>query len=265
MLNQPGKPANCPVVSRPVRSSSASSMLSTSAPVPGMPASAGRTGRKPRTGNRPGTTIEAAGKICLSMGEQWTAMHLMEVVLLGELGPSAYSDLWTGTGDWSSPEVTAALVTYSDVLDHVNSDASGLTWQDAAQLVANGDAAFNIMGDWVDGDYVAKGFTDYGWAPVPGTDGLYIALSDTFGLPKGAKNAELTKRFLGVLGSKEGQETFNKLKGSICARTDCDYSDFDAYLQSSAADWQVDTILPSVAHGAAASEGSRGRPRNTTP
>ncbi|HLF36293.1 MAG TPA: ABC transporter substrate-binding protein, partial [Anaerolineales bacterium] len=27
-------------------------------------------------------TIEAAGKICLSMGEQWTAMHLMEVVLL---------------------------------------------------------------------------------------------------------------------------------------------------------------------------------------
>jgi glucose/mannose transport system substrate-binding protein len=58
-----------------------------------------------------------------------------------------------------------------------------------------------------------------------------------------------------VLGSKQGQETFNKLKGSICARTDCDYSAFDAYLQSSAADWQTDAILPSVVHGAAASEG----------
>ena len=31
--------------------------------------------------------IEAKGKICLSMGETWTAQHLMEVVLLGSLGP----------------------------------------------------------------------------------------------------------------------------------------------------------------------------------
>jgi glucose/mannose transport system substrate-binding protein len=58
-----------------------------------------------------------------------------------------------------------------------------------------------------------------------------------------------------VLGSKKGQEAFNILKGSICARKDCDYSKFDAYLQSSAADWKVDTIVPSLAHGAAASEG----------
>ena len=56
--------------------------------------------------------IEAAGKICLSMGEQWTAMHLMEVVLLGELGVDAYNGLWTGTTDWGSAEVTAALETY---------------------------------------------------------------------------------------------------------------------------------------------------------
>src|SRR5574341_1233276 len=95
--------------------------------------------------------IEAAGKVCLSMGEQWTSMHLLEVVLLGELGPDAYSGLWDGTTDWASPEVTAALQTYNQVLDHVNEDAASLTWQDAAQLVGNGDAAFNIMGDWVDG------------------------------------------------------------------------------------------------------------------
>jgi glucose/mannose transport system substrate-binding protein len=112
-----------------------------------------------------------------------------------------------------------------------------------------------IMGDWVDGDYVAKGFGGYGWAPPPGTDGIYVALSDTFGLPKNTKNPEAMKQFLGVLGSKEGQETFNKLKGSICARTDCDYSAFDDYLKSSAADWGTDTIVPSVVHGAAASEG----------
>jgi glucose/mannose transport system substrate-binding protein len=208
-------------------------------------------------------TIEAAGKICLSMGEQWTAMHLMEVVLLGELGPSAYSDLWTGSGDWSSPEVTAALVTYSDVLQHVNSDASGLTWQDASQLVANGDAAFNIMGDWVDGYFsgdTAGGNLGlvpgegYAWAPPPGTDGAFQFLSDSFTLAKGAPHPEGALDWLKVAGSKAGQEAFNPVKGSICARTDCDKSLFNEYLQSAMADWSTDTVVGSLTHGVTAND-----------
>ena len=45
------------------------------------------------------------------------------------------------------------------------------------------------------------------------------------------------------------------MKGSICARSDCDYSAFDDYLKSSAVDWAKDVIVPSLAHGAAAKEG----------
>ncbi|HLF02076.1 MAG TPA: extracellular solute-binding protein, partial [Anaerolineales bacterium] len=175
--------------------------------------------------------------------------------LVGSLGPDAYKGLWTGETDWNGPEVTTALENFKMMLQYVNSDHAALTWDGANQLVIDGKAAMTIMGDWVDGDYVAKKFTGYGWASPPGTVGVYDALSDTFGLPKNTKNPEATKAFLGILGSKEGQETFNKLKGSICARTDCDYSAFDAYLQSSAADWGTDTIVPSVVHGAAASEG----------
>ena len=33
----------------------------------------------------------------------------------------------------------------------MNTDAACAHWQDASQLVADGDAAFNIMGDWADG------------------------------------------------------------------------------------------------------------------
>ena len=202
-------------------------------------------------------TLQAAGITPLALGDNgpWAAAHLFETILASTLGPDAYKGLWTGDTAWNDPEVTAALNTFRTVLSYVNSDHAALSWDQANQLVIDGKAAMTIMGDWVDGDYVAKGFTDYGWAPVPGTKGVYVALSDTFGLPKGSKNPALTKEFLGVLGSKEGQETFNKLKGSICARTDCDYSSFDAYLQSSAADWGTDTIVPSVVHGAAAKEG----------
>lgn len=202
-------------------------------------------------------TLKAAGITPLALGDNgpWAAAHLFEDILAGVLGAEGYNGLWNGATSWDDAKVTEALNTFRTVLSYVNEDHSALSWDQANQYVIDGKAAMTIMGDWCDGDYVAKGFTDYGWAPVPGTKGVYVALSDTFGLPKNSKNPELTKEFLGVLGSKEGQEAFNILKGSICARTDCDYSAFDAYLQSSAADWQVDTIVPSVVHGAAASEG----------
>jgi glucose/mannose transport system substrate-binding protein len=201
--------------------------------------------------------LQAAGVTPLALGdkEPWAAVHLFEVVLAGTLGADKYKGLWDGSTDWNGPEVKQALENFKMMLQYTNADHAALTWDQANQLVIDGKAAMTIMGDWVDGDYVAKKFTGYGWASPPGTKGIYVALSDTFGLPKGSKNPELMKEFLGVLGSKEGQETFNKLKGSICARTDCDYSQFDDYLKASAADWQKDAIVPSLAHGAAAKEG----------
>jgi glucose/mannose transport system substrate-binding protein len=208
-------------------------------------------------------TIEAADKICLSMGEQWTAMHLMEVVLLGELGPNAYNALWDGTGDWGSAEVTAALETFAMVVDHVNEDAASLSWQDAAQLVANGDAAFNIMGDWVDGYFsgdTAGGNLGlvpgegYGWAPPPGTDGTFQFLSDSFTLAKNAPHPDAALAWLEIAGSKSGQEAFNPVKGSICARTDCDTTLFNEYLQTAMADWSTDTVVGSLTHGVTAND-----------
>jgi len=111
-----------------------------------------------------------------------------------------------------------------------------------------------IMGDWANGWFTSKGFTGYGWAPPPGTKGIFVALSDSFALPAKAPDMENAKNWLKVCGSKEGQEAFNPKKGSICARTDCDPKLFNAYLQSSMTDWSKDAIVPSVAHGAAAYE-----------
>ena len=97
--------------------------------------------------------------------------------------------------------------------------------------------------------------TGYGWAPSPGTAGVFIALSDSFGLPVGAPNRDNCLAWLKVLGSQEGQDAFNPLKGSIAARLDSDLTKYNAYGQSAAADWQQDTIAGSLAHGFAANEG----------
>ncbi len=111
-----------------------------------------------------------------------------------------------------------------------------------------------IMGDWTNGYFTSKAFTDYGWAPPPGTKDIFVALSDSFALPAKAPNLENARNWLMVCGSLEGQEAFNPQKGSICARTDCNPALFNMYLQSAMKDWAADAIVPSVMHGAAAYE-----------
>ncbi len=202
-------------------------------------------------------TLQAAGVQPLALGEQWTKMHLMETVMLGTLGADAYNGLWDGTTDWASPEVTTALENYAKVLTYANTDSASLSWQDAAQLVVNGDAAFNVMGDWAEGYFRELGkapMTDYGWAPVPGSVGVFQFLSDSFVLAVGAPDAEGATAWLKIAGSKAGQEAFNPVKGSICARTDCDKTLFGEYLQSAMNDWSTNVVVGSLTHGVVAND-----------
>lgn len=203
-------------------------------------------------------TLQEAGMDApLALGEQWTAMHLFETVMLASLGQSAYDGLWDGSTDWASAEVTQALNDYNKALSYTNSDASALSWQDASQLVINGDAAFNVMGDWAEGFFREIGETPnegYGWAPVPGTNGNFQFLSDSFVLPKGAPHREAAIAWLTVAGSIEGQDAFNPVKGSIPARSDANRELYGEYLQSAMDDWSSNTVVGSLTHGVVASD-----------
>jgi glucose/mannose transport system substrate-binding protein len=198
--------------------------------------------------------LKAAGIQPYVMGtkEGWEATHVFENVLAGTLGADAYRGLWTGATPWTDPGVTQALENYKMMLSYVNADHAGLTWSDAGQYLISGKGGMMIMGDWTDGWFTSQQFTGYGWAPPPGTDGIFVALSDSFSLPKEAPNMDNARNWLKVAGSKAGQEAFNPKKGSICARTDCDPALFNPYLQSAMQDWSTDAIVPSLAHGAAA-------------
>lgn len=202
-------------------------------------------------------TLEEQGVAPLAMGVQWTSMHLFETVLLGSLGADAYNALWDGSGDWTSSDVTDAIDTFGAVLEYTNEDASTLEWDAAAQLVVDGTAAFTIMGDWAEGYFKAQELepeTGFGWAPAPGTDGLFQFLSDSFVLPVSAPNPEGATAWLKVAGSQAGQDAFNPVKGSIPARSDGDRSLYDAYLQSAMDDWAADTVVGSLTHGVVAND-----------
>lgn len=117
------------------------------------------------------------------------------------------------------------------------------------------------MGDWVAG-YLSTTLglspgEDYGWADFPGTEGVFTWLSDTFGLPVGAPNEAAAIAWLRLLGSTEGQNTFNPLKGSIPARIDAVDTVpelYNVYLQHTANEWARERLVGSMMHGVVANE-----------
>ena len=201
--------------------------------------------------------LKAKGIVPLALGDKegWEAGHTFETVLIGTLGADGYRGLWTGKTSWMSPKVTQALETFTRMLTYTNTDHAALTWDEAGQYVIGAKGAMLIMGDWTNGWLTSKNFTDYGWVPAPGNENIYDALSDSFGLPRKVPDRQNVLAWLRVLGSLKAQEAFNPLKGSICARTDCSATLFTPYQQWAMKHWTTDAIVPSVIHGAAASEG----------
>jgi glucose/mannose transport system substrate-binding protein len=203
--------------------------------------------------------LQAKSVTPIAIGENWTQSHLWESVALGTLGVDGYNGLWDGTTNWAGPEALSAWDTYGKVLACGNEDMNAISWQDASKMVIDGNAAFNVMGDWAAGYFIADlkltPETDFGWAASPGTDGVFMMLSDTFGLPKGAPHRDNALAWLGFVGTAEAQDIFNPLKGSLPANTTADINNpekYNAYFQSAYTDWTTNTIVGSQRHGAVA-------------
>jgi glucose/mannose transport system substrate-binding protein len=204
--------------------------------------------------------LQAAGVTPIAIGPTWTQSHLWESVALGVLGVDGYNGLWDGTTNWTSEESLKAWDTYGKVLACGNEDMNALgDWQPAAQMVVDGTAAFNVMGDWAAGYFITdlklEPNTDFAWAAAPGTDGVFMMLSDTFALPKGAPHPEAARAWLNFVGSAAAQDIFNPLKGSLPANTTADITNgelYNAYFQSAYEDWTTNTIVGSQRHGAVA-------------
>ncbi len=204
--------------------------------------------------------LKAKGITPLAVGgkDKFETPHLFESVLLATYGDEDYPKLFEAdTEMWGEDKMDEAIDTLAKMLSYANTDRSSLGWADAAQQVLDGKAGMTIMGDWAEGYFVSKGAkpdVEFGYVPAPGTDGIFMWLSDSFALPKGAPNREAAVNWITLAGSKEGQDAFNPKKGSIPARTDADKDLYDEYLQYSIDRFQEDKLAPSVVHGAAANE-----------
>jgi glucose/mannose transport system substrate-binding protein len=211
--------------------------------------------------NETAEKLKAKGITPLAHGGQaWQDATVFEAVALGIGGANFFKKAFV-----ELDEATLKSDTMIKVFDqmrtlrgYVDDNFSGRDWNLATAMVMNGEAAFQIMGDWAKGEFLAAGKKpgkDFLCSSTPGEGFLYnvdsFAMFGVKGSDKEAGQMLLAKLIVG----KNFQKVFNLNKGSIPARVDVALDDFDQCAHVSAADMNASstggTLLPSYAHGMA--------------
>lgn len=211
--------------------------------------------------NEAARILQAQGIIPLAHGGQaWQDATVFETVVLGLGGPEFYQAALVDLDPEAlgSDTMRAVFDQMRTLRGFVDPNFAGRDWNLATAMVMNGEAAFQIMGDWAKGEFVAAGLTagvDFLCASTPGAGYLYnvdsFAMFDVEGEDRQAGQALLAELIVG----ETFQVAFNLNKGSIPVRTDIDMTQFDSCAQTSAAEMNASaaegTLLPSYAHGMA--------------
>ena len=205
--------------------------------------------------------VQDAGKIALAHGGQaWQEATMFDGIVLSAGGPDFYQRAFIDleADSLNSDTMVEAFSRMAALRSFVDDNFSGRDWNLASAMVINGEAAFQIMGDWAKGEFLNAGKTpgeDFICFRVPGSAGSVAFNSDQFAMfnvtDEGAREAQA--KMASAIMSPSFQSAFNVVKGSVPARTDVPNDDFDACgrkgMEELAAASEAGTLLGSVAHG----------------
>lgn len=205
--------------------------------------------------------LQTAGIIPLAHGGQaWQDATVFEGVALGILGAEGYHKAFVELDEatLTSDEMKAVFDQMRKMRGYVDANFSGRDWNLATAMVMNGEAAFQIMGDWAKGEFLAAGKVpgkDFLCLSTPGDGFLYNV--DSFAMFKVGGDDDIAGQNLlaKLIVGKNFQKVFNLNKGSIPARVDVSLDEFDSCAHLSATDMAASneggSLLPSYAHGMA--------------
>lgn len=205
--------------------------------------------------------VQDAGKVALAHGGQaWQDATIFDSAVLSVGGTEFYTKAFIDLDPAAlgSDQMVEAFNRMATLRSFVDSNFSGRDWNLASAMVINGDAAFQIMGDWAKGEFLNAGKVpgeDFLCFRVPGTQGAVSFNSDQFAMfsqtDAGAQAAQ--GEMARAIMSPSFQSAFNVVKGSVPARTDVPNDAFDACgkkgmaeLAEAAASGQ---LVGSMAHG----------------
>ncbi len=179
---------------------------------------------------------EAAGYTALAHGGQaWQDATIFDSMVMGVGGPDFYQAAMVDLDPEAlgSEQMVEAFQRMETLRGFVDDNFSGRDWNLASAMVANGEALFQIMGDWAKGEFIAAGQTageEFQCFRVPGTEGTVTFNSDQFAMFNVTDDASMASQMAmaSAVMSPEFQVAFNTVKGSVPARTDISDAEFDA-------------------------------------
>jgi glucose/mannose transport system substrate-binding protein len=209
---------------------------------------------------------KAAGVIPLAHGGQpWQDATIFDSIVLTTGGPDFYkkSMIDLDPAALGSPTMKTAFERMAKLRTYVDPNFSGRDWNLASAMVIKGEAAFQIMGDWAKGEFIAAKKVpgkDFVCFRFPGTQGAVTFNADQFAMFKvGADRQDAQNQLASSIESPAFQSAFNVIKGSAPARTDISDAAFDdcgkKAIKDLAEATSKGTFLGSMAHGHAAPAG----------
>lgn len=204
--------------------------------------------------------VQDSGLTALAHGGQaWQEATIFDGVAMSAGGPEFYQAAFIDLDEDAIGSDTM-LETFNrmEVLrGFVDENFSGRDWNLASSMVINGEAAFQIMGDWAKGEFINADKvpgTDFLCFRVPGSGGTVTFNSDQFAMFGVQGDAAVDQQQLASsIMSPSFQSAFNVVKGSVPARTDVPNDAFDDCGKKGMADLaaanESGNLFGSMAHG----------------
>ena len=204
--------------------------------------------------------LAAAGVTPIGHGGQaWQDATVFDAVAMSTGGPDFYKAAFIDLdeGALGSDTMKEAFDRMAFIRSHVDENFSGRDWNLATAMVINGEAAFQMMGDWAKGEFLNAGKVpgqDFLCFRFPGTQNQVTFNADQFMMfDQGGVVSDEQAALASAILSPSFQSAFNVVKGSVPARTDVSNEAFDDCGKQGMADLAAaassGNLFGSMAHG----------------
>ncbi|MEM9249017.1 MAG: ABC transporter substrate-binding protein [Pseudomonadota bacterium] len=204
--------------------------------------------------------LSAAGVTPIAHGGQaWQDATVFDAVAMSTGGPDFYKAAFIDMDEEAlgSDTMKEAFDRMAFIRENVDDNFSGRDWNLATAMVINGEAGFQMMGDWAKGEFLAADKVpgqDFLCFRFPGTQDQVTFNADQFMMfDQGGAVSDEQAALASAILSTTFQSAFNVVKGSVPARTDVSDADFDDCgkqgMKDLAAAASSGNLFGSMAHG----------------
>jgi len=177
-------------------------------------------------------TLREKGIIPLAQGQQsWQKQLMFNVLMVSIGGPELFEKVYGELdADYAAGPDVAKVFKAAAQARELMEGSNVQAWNEAALLVTEGRAGGQIMGDWVQGEFMQAGLKageDFTCLPGLGVNEYITAAGDAFYFPK-VDDPEITAAqdvLAGVIVSPKTQAAFTAAKGALPVRRDVELSD----------------------------------------